>query len=147
MHVLKFTDPNDIISVAVLEWHVTDPAFTEEILNYYTSTVGPMMCSSPTVLRFRFCEIEDAVEQTNDTNFAKSTKPMHKYFSIAEMAEESWPWDVIVEMAEDGKWAKYFESQTVAVCFYPFFFPSSWTRRFLHNEEQWLCDNFISLGM
>jgi hypothetical protein len=104
-----------------MEWHVT-AAEEAEVVQYYTEQVGPTIASSPDVLRFRFFKIDSAVVQVGAASFAKEKETLHTYFTLVELESEEWPWDVVVDLAADGKWGRYFESQIVAVSFIPFFF-------------------------
>ena len=107
-------DIENVASAAAMEWSV--PADKEEeVLKYYTEVVGPTIASSPDVLRFRLFTVDFATTMKNGSYTDKYSKEQHKYFTLVELESEEWPWDVVVELAEDQNWKDYFDTQTVVV--------------------------------
>jgi hypothetical protein len=45
----------------------------------------------------------------------KEKDELHTYFTLVELESEQWPWDVVVDLAEDERWKNYFEGQQVVV--------------------------------
>ncbi|EUC35036.1 hypothetical protein COCCADRAFT_35381 [Bipolaris zeicola 26-R-13] len=106
-------DIEHVASIAAMEWTVDD-AKEEEILKYYYEVVGPTISSSPDVLRFRLFKLDRAVVVDKDQKrTCLDNKNLHKYFTLVELESEEWPWDVVVDLAENPGWSKYFETQTV----------------------------------
>lgn len=109
-------DISHIASVAAMEWRVSAD-MEDEVLKFYTTVVGPKISSSPDVLRFRFFEVDNATVMQGSSYVTKEKDALHTYFTMVEMESEQWPWDAVVELAENEQWKTYFESQTVVVCF------------------------------
>ncbi|EMD86065.1 hypothetical protein COCC4DRAFT_64027 [Bipolaris maydis ATCC 48331] len=107
-------DIEHVASIAAMEWTMDDDK-EEEVLKYYCENVGPVIYSSPDVLRFRLFKLDRAsVVDKNQKTTVLDNKNLHKYFTLVELASEEWPWDVVVELAEKKGWKDYFETQTVA---------------------------------
>ncbi|KAI0576516.1 hypothetical protein Alg215_07446 [Pyrenophora tritici-repentis] len=105
-------DIEHVASVAAMEWRV--PADKEEeVLKYYMEVVGPTIASSPDVLRFRLFTVDRAASINSSSYVEKDSKQLHKYFTLVELESEEWPWDVVVELAEDENWKNYFDTQAV----------------------------------
>ncbi|KAF1936917.1 hypothetical protein EJ02DRAFT_357992 [Clathrospora elynae] len=104
-------DIEDIASVAAMEWRVSAEE-QEDVLKYYMDVVGPTISSSPDVLRFRVFEIENATALQDGSYVTHEKETLHKYFTLVELESEEWPWDVVVDLAEEKKWKAYFETQT-----------------------------------
>jgi predicted enzyme related to lactoylglutathione lyase len=114
---LMSLDIEHVASVAAMEWTVGADK-EEEVLKFYHDIVGPTISASPDVLRFRLFKVDSG--RTVDKG--QKTTPMdkatlHKYFTLVELEAEEWPWDVVVDLAEERGWKDYFESQTVVVRF------------------------------
>ncbi|KAI4958228.1 hypothetical protein J4E86_003826 [Alternaria arbusti] len=109
---LMSIDIEYVASVAAMEWSV--PADKEEeVMKYYREVVGPTISSSPDVLRFRLFEVDNATTMQGGKFETKDKKELHRYFTLVELESEQWPWDVVVDLAEDKEWKDYFESQQV----------------------------------
>ena len=107
-------DIEHIASVTAMEWDV--PADKEEeVLKYYMEVVGPTIANAPDVLRFRVFAVDRATSIKGVSSTEKDSKQLHKFFTLVELESEDWPWEVIVELADDQKWKDYFESNTVVV--------------------------------
>ncbi|KAH5573149.1 hypothetical protein HBI24_202000 [Parastagonospora nodorum] len=106
------TDVSAIESVTCLEWAVPVD-MQEEVFNFYTGTVVPLIMGSPEVLRLRILEVDNAITQRGSTLGTKDKKTVHTFLTIVEMESDEWPWDVVMELAEDKNWEKYFEKQDV----------------------------------
>lgn len=106
------TDVAAIESVTCLEWAVPVD-MQEEVFKYYTGTVVPMIMGCPEVLRLRILEVDNAITQRGSTLGTKDKKTVHTFLTIVEMESDEWPWDVVMELAEDKNWEKYFEKQDV----------------------------------
>jgi hypothetical protein len=104
-----------ISSVAAMEWRVSADK-EEEVLKYYMDTVGPTISSSPDVLRFRVFEIDNATIMQGGQYSSKEKDELHTYFTLVELETEEWPWDVVVDLADQRGWKEYFEKQKVVVC-------------------------------
>jgi hypothetical protein len=111
---LMSLDIEYVASIAAMEWSVAADK-EEEVLKYYREKVGPMISSSPDVLRFRFFKIDNATAMQGGQFENKDSKTLHKYFTLVELESEQWPWDVIVDLAEDQRWKEYFDGQQVVV--------------------------------
>ena len=110
-------DVSQVVSVAAMEWRVS--AETEnEIIDFYTSFVGPKISSSPDILRFRLFEVDNATVLQGASYETKEKDSLHTYFTLVELETEEWPWDVVIELAENEKWKQYFEAQRVVVSCY-----------------------------
>ncbi|KAK1907643.1 hypothetical protein P3342_005971 [Pyrenophora teres f. teres] len=106
------SDIEHVASVAAMEWRI--PADKEEeVLKYYMEVVGPTIASSPDVLRFRLFTVDRATSIQGSSYVEKDSKLLHKYFTLVELESEEWPWDVVVELAEDENWKNYFDTQAV----------------------------------
>jgi len=109
-------DIEHIASVTAMEWDI--PADKEEeVLKYYMEVVAPTIANAPDVLRFRVFQVDQATTIQGTSQTDKDSKQLHKFFTVVELESEDWPWEVIVELADDPKWKDYFESNTVVVCF------------------------------
>lgn len=97
-----------------MEWRISSD-MVDEVLDFYVSTVGPKISSSPDVLRFRFFEIEDALTSHGSSHTTKDKDTLPTYFTLVELESEHWPWDVVVELAENEKWKLFFEAQVAVV--------------------------------
>ncbi|USP75540.1 hypothetical protein yc1106_02814 [Curvularia clavata] len=106
-------DIEHVASIAAMEWTVAADK-EEEVLKFYQETVGPTIASSPDVLRFRLFKIDCAmtIDKEQQCNF-KDVQQLHKYFTLVELEGEEWPWDVVVDLAEEQGWKDYFETQQV----------------------------------
>jgi hypothetical protein len=112
---LMSIDIEYVASVAAMEWNVAADK-EEEVLKYYKDVVGPTISSSPDVLRFRLFKIDNATTMQGAKFENKSKDELHSYFTLVELESEQWPWDVVVDLAEDDRWKNYFEGQQVVVC-------------------------------
>ncbi|RYN32075.1 hypothetical protein AA0112_g6248 [Alternaria arborescens] len=101
-----------VASIAAMEWNVAADK-EEEVLKYYKDVVGPTISSSPDVLRFRLFKIDNATTMQGAEFENKSKDELHRYFTLVELESEQWPWDVVVDLAEDDRWKNYFEGQQV----------------------------------
>lgn len=109
-------DIEHVASIAAMEWSVGADK-EEEVLKFYQEIVGPSIASSPDVLRFRFFKIHRAITLDQQQQYSeKDGQQLHKYFTLVELASEEWPWDVVVDLAEEPGWKNYFETQQVVVC-------------------------------
>jgi hypothetical protein len=104
-----------IESVTCLEWRVPIELH-DEVFEYYTGTVVPLIMESPEVLRLRILEIDNAITQRGSTFGTKEKRTVHTFLTMVEMESDEWPWEVVMELAEDKKWEKYFEKQDVVGC-------------------------------
>ncbi|KAF1835902.1 hypothetical protein BDW02DRAFT_261431 [Decorospora gaudefroyi] len=102
-------DIEDIASVAVMEWRATSSK-EAEIYAYFSSVVGPRISASPDVLRFRIFTIDNATVLHGGEYRTKEKDELYKYFTLVELESEQWPWDVVVELAQDERWQAYFEA-------------------------------------
>ncbi|KAH7385504.1 hypothetical protein DE146DRAFT_621455 [Phaeosphaeria sp. MPI-PUGE-AT-0046c] len=107
---LTFADMSQVASVAAMEWRVTQE-MKEEIISWYTSYVGPLISSSPDIIRFRLFEVDNATVLQGESYETKEKDSLHTYFTMVELETEEWPWDVVLELAENEKWKQYFEAQ------------------------------------
>lgn len=107
-------DIEHVASIAAMEWNVTADK-EEEVLKFYEEVVGPTIASSPDVLRFRLFKIDHATTMDNGSYTIKNKDELHKYFTLVELESEEWPWDVVVELANEKCWTDYFEKQDVVV--------------------------------
>jgi hypothetical protein len=97
-----------------MEWHVPIEQ-QDEILDFYTSYVGPLISSSPDILRFRLLKVSNATVLQGDSYVTKEKDGLHTFFTLVELETEEWPWDVVFELAENEKWKQYFEAQRTVV--------------------------------
>ena len=97
-----------------MEWSIA-PGMEQEVLDFYISTVGPLLSSAPEMLRFRFFEIDNATVWQTDSYITKEKKDLHKYFTLCELESEQWPWEELLELSKLDKWRNWFEAQTVVV--------------------------------
>lgn len=108
-------DIEHVASIAAMEWTVAADK-EEEVLKFYQETVGPTISSSPDVLRFRLFKIDYAVTVDKESkSTVKDVQQLHRYFTLVELEAEEWPWDVVVDLAEEQGWKDYFETQQVVV--------------------------------
>lgn len=105
-------DVASVVSIAVMEWRISSD-MVSEVLDFYVSTVGPKISSSPDVLRFRFFEIDNAIVSEGGSCVTKDKEALPTYFTLVELESEHWPWDVVVELAENKEWKLFFEAQTI----------------------------------
>ena len=105
-----------VASVAAMEWRVTQE-MKEEITTWYTSYVGPLISSSPDIIRFRLFEVDNATVLEGEKYETKEKDELHTYLTMVELETEEWPWDVVIELAENEKWKQYFEAQREIVSF------------------------------
>ncbi|CAO2653446.1 Nn.00g028570.m01.CDS01 [Neocucurbitaria sp. VM-36] len=105
-------DIANIASVAVMEWRVSADV-EKDVLQFYTTVVGPTISSSPDVLRFRLFEVDNATVLQGSSYVTKEKDALLTYFTLVELESEQWPWDAVVELAEIDQWKEYFEQQTV----------------------------------
>lgn len=103
-------DMSQVASVAAMEWKVTQE-MKDEITNWYTSYVGPLISSSQDIIRFRLFEVDNATVLQGQSYETKEKDELHTYFTMVELETEEWPWDVVIELAENEKWKQYFEAQ------------------------------------
>lgn len=111
---LMSLDIEYVASVAAMEWTVAADK-EEEVIKYYKDVVGPTISSSPDVLRFRLFRIDHAATMQAAKFETKEKDELHTYFTLVELESEQWPWDVVVDLAEDERWKNYFEGQQVVV--------------------------------
>jgi hypothetical protein len=104
----------NVVSIAASEWRVGAEQ-QDEIMDFYTSYVGPTISSSPDVLRIRLFEVDTATVLEGESYKTEEKEKLHTYFTLIELETEQWPWDVIFELAENEKWKKYFEKQSSVV--------------------------------
>lgn len=109
-------DHTEVVSVAVMEWQIEEGK-EKEVLDFYKSEAAPTIASSPDTLRFRLLEIKNATVLQADSYKTLEKKKLHKYLTIAELASEEWPWDVVVKLGEKPQWIEYFEGQNIVVSF------------------------------
>lgn len=107
-------DIEHVASIAAMEWKVAADK-EEEVLKFYEEVVGPTIASSPDVLRFRLFKIDYATTMDNGSYTINNKDELHKYFTLVELETEEWPWDVVVDLADDKCWKDYFETQDVVV--------------------------------
>jgi hypothetical protein len=105
--------------VTCLEWRVPSD-MQEQVFEYYTETVVPLIMNSPEVLRLRIFEVDHAIKQRGQDFGVMEKEKIHTFLTVVEMESEEWPWEVVMELAEDDKWSKYFEKQDVVVGRYLF---------------------------
>ncbi|KAF2998861.1 hypothetical protein E8E13_003797 [Curvularia kusanoi] len=105
-------DHTEVVSVAVMEWQIEEGK-EKEVLDFYKSEAAPTIASSPDTLRFRLFKIINATVLQADSYKTLERKKLHKYLTIAELASEEWPWDVVVKLGEKPQWIQYFEGQKV----------------------------------
>lgn len=98
-----------------MEWQVSADV-REDVMQYYTEKVAPMIASSPDVLRFRLFEVFSANFFQSQSYKAEEKEGLKSYLTLVEFQTDDWPWDKVVELAEDEKWRYYFETQNVVVC-------------------------------
>ncbi|KAF1850588.1 uncharacterized protein K460DRAFT_382251 [Cucurbitaria berberidis CBS 394.84] len=103
-------DIADIASVAAMEWRVS-PEVEEDVVHFYKTVVGPTISSSQDVLRFRFFKIDTATVLQGSSYVTKEKGALYTYFTLVELESDEWPWDAVVDLAENQKWNAYFEQQ------------------------------------
>jgi hypothetical protein len=100
----------------VVEWRV--PAeVRDEVFNFYTSYAAPKIFSSPDVLRFRIFEVDNATVLQGAQYETKEKGSLHSFLTLIELDVEEWPWTVIIELAKNDTWIRYFEGQDVVVSY------------------------------
>lgn len=111
---LMSLDIEHVASVAAMEWSI-EAYKKEEIMKFYTDVVGPTISSSPDVLRFRVFEIDSATTIEGEKSEVKEKENLHQLFTLVELESEEWPWDVVIDLAEEQAWKDYFEKQHCVV--------------------------------
>jgi hypothetical protein len=107
-------DIANVASIAASEWRVSSEQ-QAEIMEFYTSFVGPTISSSPDVLRIRLLEVDTATVLQGESYETTEKEKLHTYFTLIELETEEWPWETVFELAENEKWKKYFEAQSTVV--------------------------------
>ncbi|RMZ71832.1 hypothetical protein GMOD_00009175 [Pyrenophora seminiperda CCB06] len=105
-------DIEDVACVTAMEWSIVADK-EADVLKYYMEVVGPLIAQSPDVLRFRLFQVDSATTIQGNQYTQKESKKLHKFFTMVELASEEWPWDVVVELAEDEQWKAYFDTDAV----------------------------------
>lgn len=105
-------DVHQVTSVTGMEWRVPKEE-EEDVVQFYTQKLAPMVAESDDVLRFRLFEIENATVLQGDTQITKEKDALHTFFTLVEFETDEWPWDKVMLLAEYPKWRKYFESQDI----------------------------------
>ncbi|KAH8725639.1 hypothetical protein GQ44DRAFT_615582 [Phaeosphaeriaceae sp. PMI808] len=103
-------DVTHIVSVSCLEWQVTSD-IQEEVVEWYNSFAGPLVSSSPEVLRLRFFEAVNVAALKGPSYEAQDKDKWHTFFCLAELISDQPPWDVLLKLGESEVWKKYFENQ------------------------------------
>lgn len=97
-----------------MEWKVSAER-QDEVLEFYTSYVAPKVSSSPDVLRLRMFEVDNATVLQGTSYETKEKDSLHTYFTLVEFETDDWPWEAVIELAENPDWRKYFEAQKLVV--------------------------------
>lgn len=97
-----------------MEWKVSAER-QDEVLEFYTSYVAPKVSSSPDVLRLRMFEVDNATVLQGTSYETKEKNSLHTYFTLVEFETDDWPWEAVIELAENPDWRKYFEAQKLVV--------------------------------
>ncbi|KAH9880414.1 hypothetical protein IAQ61_000705 [Plenodomus lingam] len=105
-------DVNRITSVTAMEWRIPKEE-EEEVITFYTKDLAPMVAESEDVLRFRLFEVENATFLEGENYVTKEKDSLHTYFTLVEFETDEWPWDKIMQLSENPKWRRYFESQEI----------------------------------
>jgi hypothetical protein len=93
-----------------MEWQVTTEKVAE-IIDFYTSCIGPLVSKSPDTCRLRLLELENATLLQGLSHETKDKAALHTYLALAEFETEEWPWDIAFELSENKQWQHYFEKQ------------------------------------
>jgi hypothetical protein len=107
-------DLTRVASVAVMEWR-TSKEKEAEIMDYYTSVIGPMVADNPDTYRIRLLEVDNATVLQGLSYETTEKTSLKAYLSIVEFETEEWPWDLAFKLSEDKQWAEYFEAQKEVV--------------------------------
>jgi len=97
-----------------MEWRIS-PGLEDEVIRWYTSFLAPKLSSSPDVLRMRLFEVDNATVLRGASYETKEKDALHTYFSLVEFATEDYPWDVVLAIAQDEYWRRYFENRDAVV--------------------------------
>ncbi len=107
--------PEDVMSVACMEWSIA-PEMHAEVVDFYLTVMVPTLSRAPEMLRIRLFEVLNATVWKKDSYTTQETSGFHTFFLLMEMDSEDWPWEELMELSNSKQWRQWFENQTAVVC-------------------------------
>jgi hypothetical protein len=97
-----------------MEWHISKDKETE-IMDYYTTIIGPLVAANADTIRIRLFEVDNATVLQGLSYETTERSSLNSYLTIVEFETEEWPWDLAFALSENKKWGEYFEAQKEVV--------------------------------
>jgi hypothetical protein len=95
-----------------MEWAIPNEMH-DEVMDWYLAYTAPLLANSPECVRFRLLEVDNATVLEGMSYETKEKSGLHTYLSVMELDTPDWPWEQVLELADDEGWKKYFESRVV----------------------------------